>query len=67
MHIVSQAGISSGKFKQIACNDSTTTMNENSASAVNQNLLIMGIGKNKVANAHYVFDPTELDSIANEA
>ena len=61
-----QAGISSGQFKQTACNASATGMNENSSPAENHNLLMMGSGKTKLATVHYVFDPTELESIANE-
>jgi len=61
-----QAGISSGQFKQTACNASAIGMNENSSPAENHNLLMMGTGKTKLATVHYVFDPTELESIANE-
>ena len=61
-----QAGISSGQYKQTVCNASAKPMNENSSPAENHNLLMMGTGKTKLASAHYVFDPTELECIANE-
>ena len=65
-NIASQTGIGSGQVKQTACIDSVAPTNENSAPAENQNLLMLGTGKNKLAHVHYVFDPTELSSIAEE-
>jgi len=39
-------------------------MNANSACAHNQNLLMFGLGKNKLETAHYTFEPKELRNIA---
>ena len=41
-------------------------MNANSACAQNQNLLMLGLGKNKLKTAHYTFEPEELRYIATE-
>ena len=43
-----------------------SAMNENSACAQNQNLLMLGVGKHKLKAAHYTFEPKELLSIADE-
>ena len=66
LHTAHQAGISSGQSKQTACTMSALEMNANSSHAENYNLLMMGTGKTKLATVHYVFDPTELETIANE-
>ena len=43
-----------------------TKMNANSACAQNKNLLMLGLGKNKLKTAHYTFEPKELRNIAAE-
>jgi len=43
-----------------------TEMNANSACAQNQNLLMLGLGKNKLKTAHYTSEPEELRNTATE-
>ena len=63
----SHTNVRSGQFKQTVEGPVVTVgMHESSTLGRNQNLCMMGRGIAKLANVQYVFDPDELEQIAQE-